>query len=39
MITEGQLLFSIEIIETVQMRGHNIGFYAEITKIIPHYQQ
>ena len=25
--------------ETVQMRGHNIGFYAELTKIIPNYHQ
>ena len=26
-------------IETVQMRGHNIGFYEELTKIIPYYHQ
>ena len=25
--------------EIVQMRGHNICFYAELTKIIPHYHQ
>ena len=25
--------------ETVQMRGHNIWFYAELTKIIPKYHQ
>ena len=25
--------------ETVQMRGHNICFYAELTKIIPNYHQ
>ena len=25
--------------ETVQMRGHNICFYAEFTKIIPNYHQ
>ena len=25
--------------ETVQMRGHNICFYAEVTKIIPNYHQ
>ena len=25
--------------ETVQMRGHNIRFYAELTKIIPNYHQ
>ena len=27
------------LVETVQMRGHNICFYAEITKIIPNYHQ
>ena len=27
------------LIETVQMRGHNIGFFAELTKIIPNYHQ
>ena len=27
------------LIETVQMRGHNIRFYAELKKIIPNYQQ
>ena len=27
------------LIETVQMRGHNIWFYAELTKIIPNYHQ
>ena len=27
------------LIETVQMRGHNICFYAELTKIIPNYHQ
>ena len=26
-------------LETVQMRGHNVGFYAELTKIIPNYYQ
>ena len=26
-------------IETVQMRGHNICFYAELTKIIPNYRK
>ena len=25
------------LIETVQMRGHNICFYAELIKIIPNY--
>ena len=25
--------------ETVQMRGHNIWFYAELTNIIPNYHQ
>ena len=25
--------------ETVQIRGHNICFYAELTKIIPNYHQ
>ena len=25
--------------ETVQMRGHNVCFYAELTKIIPNYHQ
>ena len=23
----------------VQMRGHNLGFYAELTEIIPNYHQ
>ena len=27
------------LIETVQMRGHNIHFYAVLTKIIPNYHQ
>ena len=27
------------LIETVQLRGHNIHFYAELTKIIPNYHQ
>ena len=27
------------LVETVQMWGHNIGFYAELTKIIPNYLQ
>ena len=27
------------LIETVQIRGHNICFYAELTKIIPNYHQ
>ena len=27
------------LIETVQMRGHNICFYAEFTKIILNYHQ
>ena len=27
------------LIETVQMRGHNIRFYAELRKIIPNYRQ
>ena len=27
------------LIETVQMRGHNICFYVELTKIIPNYHQ
>ena len=27
------------LIETVQMRGHSICFYAELTKIIPNYPQ
>ena len=26
-------------VETVQMRGHNIYFYAELTKIVPSYHQ
>ena len=26
-------------VETVQIRGHNIWFYAELTKIIPNYHQ
>ena len=26
------------LVETVQMRGHNICFYAELTKTIPDYQ-
>ena len=25
------------LVETVQMKGHNIWFYAEFTKIIPNY--
>ena len=25
--------------ETIQMRGHNICFYAKLTKIIPNYHQ
>ena len=27
------------LIETVQMKGHNICFYAELTKIIPNYHK
>ena len=27
------------LVKTVQMRGHNIRFYAELTKIIPNYHQ
>ena len=27
------------LVETVQMRGHNIWFYAELTKIIPNDHQ
>ena len=27
------------LVETVQMRGHNICFYAELTKHIPNYHQ
>ena len=27
------------LVETVQTRGHNICLYAELTKIIPNYQQ
>ena len=27
------------LVETVQMRGHNICFYTELTKIIPNYHQ
>ena len=27
------------LVETVQKRGHNICFYAELTKIIPNYHQ
>ena len=27
------------LVETVQMRGHSICFYAELTKIIPNYHQ
>ena len=27
------------LIETVQMRGHNLCFYVELTKIVPNYQQ
>ena len=25
--------------ETFQMRGHNVWFYAELTKILPNYHQ
>ena len=50
MIIEGYFfLFLIEtyvvtphlnrLVETVQMRGHNIYFGAELTKIIPNYNQ
>ena len=50
MIIEGYLfLFLIETIccdphlnrldEIIQMRGHNICFYAELTKLIPNYHQ
>ena len=28
-----------KLFEAVQMRGHNIRFYAELTKIIPNYYQ
>ena len=27
------------LIKTVQMRGHNISFYVELTNIIPNYHQ
>ena len=27
------------LIETVQMRGHNVCFYVGLTKIIPNYHQ
>ena len=27
------------LVETVQMRGHNIWLYAELTKIVPNYHQ
>ena len=27
------------LVKTVQMRGHNIHFHAELTKIIPNYHQ
>ena len=27
------------LVKMVQMRGHNICFYAELTKIIPNYHQ
>ena len=27
------------LVKTVQMRGHNICFYAELTKTIPYYHQ
>ena len=27
------------LVETVQMRGHNVCFHAELTKIIPNYQK
>ena len=27
------------LVETVQMRGHNVSFYAEVTKISPNYHQ
>ena len=27
------------LVKTVQMMGHNICFYAELTKIIPNYHQ
>ena len=27
------------LVETVQIRGHNIGFSAELTKITPNYHQ
>ena len=36
------ILFHIEtigLVKTVQMRGHNIRFYAKLTKIIPNYHQ
>ena len=27
------------LVETVQMRGHNIGFQADLTKIVSNYHQ
>ena len=27
------------LVKTIQMRGHNICFYAELTKIIAHYEE
>ena len=47
MITEGQFFLFIpeniphlnHLDETVQMCGHNICFYAELTKNIPNYHQ
>ena len=30
---------SLSLIETVQMRGHNIWFYAELTKKFPNHHQ
>ena len=49
MITEGFFYFSLKpyvvtpqlnrLVETVQMRGQNICFYVEFTKIIPYYRQ
>ena len=49
MIIEGKLFFPLKpyvmtphlnrLNETVQMRGHNICFHSELTKIYPNYQQ
>ena len=49
MIIEGEFFLSLEsyvvtphlnrLVETVQISGHNICFYAELTEITPNYRQ